>query len=183
MAVEEDNITVMYDYYLQLGFLQAEQLRQSLLRAYAAYAAYAVQLVFSNKQAYTAQNGSQLTFLNPNATAFELGTVITPGVMPAIVPVTLFCIWALVSSTLGIMYSFRRRWTETLDGHTMLRMGAELSDDERRELLKTSNIMKKEDAIALENIPALVGDTKPKMFLGRIGLAKDIKADKQKFYE
>jgi hypothetical protein len=178
--VAPDNSKRWSDYYLQLGFLQAEELRRSLLHA---YASYAVQLMYNGGQVYTTSNGSKLTFTNPNMTEFLSGTVIKPGVMPAVVPVTLFCIWAIISSTLGIMYGFRRRWTETLDGHTMFRLGAELSDQERRELLKTSNIIKKEDDVALDDIPALVGDTKPEMWLGRIGLVRAGKAKKEKLYE
>ncbi|KAF2827407.1 hypothetical protein CC86DRAFT_466185 [Ophiobolus disseminans] len=165
---------------LQLNFLQAEHLRRSMLRA---YASYAMQLMYNGGQAYTTRNGSNLTFINPNATAFVPGPIIKPGVMPAAVPVTLFCIWALVSSALGIMYGFQRCWTETLDGHTMFRMGAELSDQECKALLKTSNTIEKEDRVALDTIPALVSNTKPETWLGRIGLVKGVKADKKKMYE
>jgi hypothetical protein len=166
---------------VQLGYLQAEQLRRSLLHA---YASYAVSLMYNGEQAYTTQNGSQLTFLSPNATEFQSGQVIKPGVMPAIIPLALFGIWALVSSALGIVYGFRRRWTETLDGHTMFRIGAELTDHHRRELLKTTNIVvKKEDCVALDDIPGLVGDTKPEIWPGRIGLVKEGRADKKKLYE
>jgi hypothetical protein len=140
--------------------------------------------MYNGEQAYTTQNGSQLTFLSPNATEFQSGQVIKPGVMPAIIPLALFGIWALVSSALGIVYGFRRRWTETLDGHTMFRIGAELTDHHRRELLKTTNIVvKKEDCVALDDIPGLVGDTKPEIWLGRIGLVKEGRADKKKLYE
>jgi hypothetical protein len=81
------------------------------------------------------------------------------------------------------MYGFRWRWTEILDGHTMFRIGAELSDHDRRALLNTSNILKIENSVALDDIPALVGDTKPEMWLGRIGLVKDVRAGKKKSYE
>ncbi|KAF2852784.1 hypothetical protein T440DRAFT_466360 [Plenodomus tracheiphilus IPT5] len=62
-------------------------------------------------------------------------------------------------------------------------MGAEPSDHERRDLRKTSNTLKKQDCVALDEIPALVGDTKPELSHGRIGLVNDVKADKKKFYE
>lgn len=164
----------------QPAYLQAEQLRRSLLHA---YASYAVQLVYNGGDVYTLSDGSTLSFTNPNGTAFQRATVIKPGVVSAIVPLGLFCVWALVSSTLGLMYGFRRRWTETLDGHTMFRMGAELSEHARRELLETSNTGKKEDDKALNNIPGLVGDSKPDMFVGRIGLVASEKARKNKIYE
>jgi hypothetical protein len=65
----------------------------------------------------------------------------------------------------------------------MFRLGAELLEHERSEMRKTSNIAKKEDRVALDEIPALVGDTKPDMWLGRIGLVRDTGADKKKLYE
>jgi hypothetical protein len=142
-----------------------------------------VQLMYNGGQVYTTRNGTQLTFINLIMTELVPGTVIVPNVIPAIVQLTLFCIWALISSTLSIMYGFRRRWTETLYGHTMCRLGAELADNERRELLKTSNIIKKEDDVVLESIPALVGDTKPEMWLGKIELVRFGKAKKSKLYE
>jgi hypothetical protein len=139
--LDKNSPTGSYQDLRQLGFLQAEQLRQSMLHA---YASYAVELMCSIGQSYTTRNDSQLTSsTNLNVTEFMPGTVIKPNVMPAIVPVALFCIWALVSSTLGIMYGFRGRWTETLGGHTLFRFGAE-------------------DDAALDDIPALVGDTKLK---------------------
>lgn len=165
---------IMYDTRVQLSFLQAEQLKRAMLQAYASYAA---SLMFSTGYAI---NDS---FLNPNASEFASGQVIKQGVMPALVPLSLFLLWATISSALGLIYGFRRRWAETLDGPTMFRLGAELSDDNRRQLLKTSNILKTEDCAALDDIPALVGDTKPEMWLGRIGLVKDVKAHKKKFYE
>lgn len=81
------------------------------------------------------------------------------------------------------MYGFRRRWVETLDGPAMFRLGARLPDHNGRELLKTSNIMKRDDCTVLDDIPALVGDTKPEMWLGRIGSVNDVKAHKSKLYE
>jgi hypothetical protein len=169
-----------YNPRVQLGYLQAEQLRRSLLHA---YASYAVSLMYSGEQAYTTQNGYKLTFLNPNATEFQSGQVIKPGGMPAIIPLALFGIWAIISSALGMVYGFRRRWTETLDGHTTFRIGAELTDHDRRVLLRTTNIGVKQDDAALDVIPGLAGDTKPEMWLGRIGLVKGSKAEKKKLYE
>jgi hypothetical protein len=179
-GTDKSNSTQKYRVFLQPGYLQAEELRQSLLRA---YAAFAIQLMYNGGRAVTTLNGSQITFTNPNATEFTYGTVIKPGVMPAIVPLSFFCLWALITSTLSLVYGFRRRWAETLDGHTMFRLGAEIAAQQRKELLKTSNIIRDEDDAVLEDIPALVGDTKPEFRPGRIGLVKDAKADKKKRYE
>ncbi|KAB5533377.1 hypothetical protein GE09DRAFT_1250627 [Coniochaeta sp. 2T2.1] len=50
---------------IQLSYLQANDLRNSLLRA---YAAYAVQLMFNGGQGYTAADGTHTTLPNPNVT-------------------------------------------------------------------------------------------------------------------
>lgn len=171
-----------YDFRMQQSFLQAEQLRRAILQA---HASYAVSLMFNDEVTDATRNGSRLpvNFFNPNATKFSSGQVIKPGVMPTLVPIALFSIRALISLVLGLTYGFRRRWTETLDGPTSFTMGAEIPDYNRRELLGTSSILKKEDCVNLDNIPTLVGDTKPEMWLGRIGLVKDVSAHKKKLYE
>lgn len=148
-----------------------------------AYGAYAVQLMYNGGQGFTAIDGSHINFLNPNITEFIPGTVLKLGVMPAIVPVALFCIWALVASVLGIVYGFRRRWTEILDGYTMFRLSAELPDQTKRALEGFSNTLEVEECAALRQVPGLVGDAKPEMWLGRIGLVGRSVADKAKMYE
>jgi hypothetical protein len=165
---------------IQLNYLQAEQLRQSMLRA---YAAYAVQLMYNGGQGFTTREGSQISFQNPNVTEFVLGTVITRGVVPAELPIVLFVAWALVGSVLGIMYGFRRRWSAILDGYTMFRLGADLPVDVKRRFADHSNTLEVENCHGLNKVPGLVGDTKPEMCLGRIGLVQSSVASKGKMYE
>lgn len=165
---------------LQLNYLQAEQLRQSMLGAYAAYAA---QLMYNGGQGFTTSEGSQIRFNNPNVTEFVSGTVITRGVVPVEVPVMLFVAWALVASCLGVVYGFRRRWSAMLDGYTMFRLGAALPDDVKRKFTDYSNTLEVDDCVGLHGVPGLVGDTEKDMWVGRIGLVEGSKAQKGKMYE
>jgi hypothetical protein len=169
-----------YGYDVQLSYLQAEQLRQSMLRA---YAAYAVQLMYNGGQGFTSYDGSHISFQNPNITEFVSGTVISQGVMPAAIPIILFLAWALVGSVLGVVYGFRRRWSAILDGYAMFRLGADLPDDVKKRFNDHSNTLEVDECHGLSGVPGLVGDVKPEMWLGRIGLVEGSVANKGKMYE
>jgi hypothetical protein len=166
-------------YLVQLKYLQAQQLRQSMLRAYAAYAT----LMYNGGQGFTTSDGSQIGIQNPNITEFVPATVLTRGVMPAEVPLALFGIWAIFGSLMGVFYGFRRRWSAILDGYAMFRLGADLPDSVKREFEKQSNTLEVEECRGLERVPGLVGDVKPEMWLGRIGLVRKSVAVKGKMYE
>lgn len=167
-------------YMLRLNFLQASQLRQSMLRA---HAAYAVQLMYNGGQGFTARDGSHVTLTNPNVTSFVSGTVIKRGVMPVGLPLALFFLWALISTTICIMYGFRKRWSAILDGHTLFRLGVNLEENEKREIQKYSSVAEIEDCHAMNDVPALVGDMDPGNRIGRIGLVKANLAVKDKMYQ
>ncbi|KAF3035091.1 hypothetical protein E8E12_002267 [Didymella heteroderae] len=107
----------------QLTYLQASQLRQSLLQA---FSNYAIRLMYNDGRDFIAADGSRVRTSNPNVTAFAAGRVITPGVMPPGIPVALFAFWALITSSLCLLYGTRRRWSAVLDTATVLKLGAEL---------------------------------------------------------
>jgi hypothetical protein len=179
-TTDDTDVDAAAGFLLQLNYLQPEQLRQSMLRA---YAAHAVQLMYNGGQGFTSGDGSHIGFQNPNVTEFVPGTVITRGVMPVEIPIVLFIAWALVASVLGIMYGFRRRWSATLDGYTMFRLGADLPGDVKRRFADYSNTLEVDECHGLNGVPGLVGDSKPEMWLGRIGLVNDSFATKGKMYE
>lgn len=151
----------------QLAYLQATQLRQSLLQA---FSTYAIRLIYNNGQDFIGNDGSRLRTLNSNVSAFLAGSVITPGVMPASIPVALFGLWALVSSNLCLVYGFRPRWGATLDGHTVFRLGVELKDNYKAKLQQHSTTAEIEECSALHEIPGFVGDMDHSHPVGRIGL-------------
>lgn len=165
---------------VQLAYLQASQLRQSLLKA---FSSYAITLMYNDGRDFIAPDGSRLVKTNPNMTAFTAGTVITGNVMPAIIPIALFGFWAVTSSALCLVYGFRRRWSAMLDGHTVFRLGVELKDGYKAKFMKHSSLAEIEECSALHEIPGFVGDVQPKHRLGRIGLVEGEAADKDKYYE
>ena len=177
---DPDSVDATTGYLLQLSYLQASQLRQSVLRA---YAAYAVQLMYNGGQGFTARDGSHVTFLNPNITSFVAGTVIKKGVMSAGLPVALFSLWTLMSTSLCVMYGFRRRWSAILDGHTLFRLGVGLKASHRQAVRETSSAAEVEECHILNNVPGLVGDMHPGNAVGKIGLVMDSVADRHKLYQ
>ncbi|KAH7080668.1 hypothetical protein FB567DRAFT_109727 [Paraphoma chrysanthemicola] len=179
-VTSDEDVDAGYGYMVQLGYLQPEQLKKSMLRS---YAAYAVQLMFNGGQGFTTRDGSHIGFRNPNVTEFVTGTVITRGVMPAAIPVGLFVAWALVASVLGMLYGFRRRWSAILDGYAMFRLGTEVDDGVKRRVGKWSNTLEVEECEGLREVPGLVGDVKSELAIGRIGLVWSHRAEKGKLYE
>jgi hypothetical protein len=142
----------------QLAYLQATELRQSLLQA---FSTYAITLMYNDGRDFVGADGSRIRKLSPSVTAFIAGTVITPGVMPASIPVTLFGLWALITSSLCLVYGFRRRWSEILDGHTVFRLGVELEDTHKTKLQMHSTAAEIEECSALHEIPGFLSDMDP----------------------
>lgn len=180
-STDPNDIDVGTGTLVQLTYLQAEQLRKSMLRA---YAAYAVQLMYNGGQGFTSADGSHIGFQNPNVTEFVSGLVLKRGVVPAEIPIALFAAWALFGPLMGIMYGFRRRWSAILDGYTMFRLGADLSDEVRARFAGYTHTLEVEDCVGLEQVPGLVGDVKVESRVGRIGLVdRSGVARKAKLYE
>jgi hypothetical protein len=177
---DPESIDAGTGFMVQLKYLQAMQLRQSMLRA---QASYAVQLMYDGGQSFTARDGSQVTSVNPNVTAFVAGTVITAGKVHPVIPVVLFAVWALLSSTLCLIYGFRKRWSAILDGHSLFRLGVGLDEAPRLAIQKHAITDEIEECTALNSVPGLVGDTDPTRAVGRIGLVKRDVADKNKLYQ
>jgi hypothetical protein len=151
----------------QLSMLQASELRNSLLNA---YAAYAVQLAYNGGQGYSNNDGiHSASFINPNVTAYQPGTVLQPGVVPPIIPGILLLLWTFGSVILGCWYGFRRRWAETLDAYSMFVFGVNLADKVKDgdELSATARFEKSQ---VLNTLPGLIGDAALDRTRGRIGL-------------
>lgn len=165
---------------LRLNYLQASQLRQSVLHA---HAAYAVQLMCNGGQGFTARDGSHATLFKPDITSFVAGTAIKRGIMPVGPPFALFFLWTLTSMTLCAMYGFRKRWSATLNGHTLFRLGVNIEESERRAIQAFLSVTKIEDCHALNDVPALVGDSDPTNKVGRLGLVRTSFAAKGKLYQ
>lgn len=165
---------------VQLSYLQAHQLRTSLLRA---HASYAVQLVFNGGQGFTVFDDSLAQAPNPNVTEFLPGTVLTWGVVPAYVPATLFVAWAVVVPFLCALYGFRRRWAPTLDGYSLFRFGADLPAAARERIAHYTNTAEVEECRALHGLPGFVGDQRSESWIGHISLVEGVRALKSKRYD
>ena len=138
--------------------------------------------MYNGGQGFTTRESSEVSFTNPNVTSFIAGTVIKQGVMPASIPLAFFALWALVSTSLCACYGFRKRWTEILDGHTLFRLGVDLDEEDRGRIQRYSNTGEVETSVGLNEIPGLVGDTRPGEVVGRIGLVAGSVAVKGKLY-
>ncbi|OJD26367.1 hypothetical protein ACJ73_02252 [Blastomyces percursus] len=88
-------------------FLQAHKVLEAIIRA---FIVEALQLMYDGFQNLDgAYEHEALKASNP-------GKILGPGSVPSIIPIVLFCIWALGCLVLDVTYGFRRRWAKTLDG-------------------------------------------------------------------
>lgn len=152
---------------VQLSLFQPEQLKTSMLRA---YAAYAVQLMYNGGQGFSSVDGNHdATFTHPNLTAYTATTVLQGGVVPPIIPAVLLLVWALGSFVLTCIYGFRRRWATTLDGYSLFVFGADLAGEVKRKG-GLGAMLDAEHSEVLRMLPGMVGDVEPAAMRGKIGL-------------
>lgn len=67
-------------------------------------------------------------------TSSEKGKILTiasliPGQVPGYIVLGLFCLWSGLSVTLGLVYGFRKRPSDRLDGYSMFTLGLEMADE------------------------------------------------------
>ncbi|KAM7198816.1 hypothetical protein V8F33_004830 [Rhypophila sp. PSN 637] len=93
---------------LQSSYLQAEELRRSLIRA---YAVYSMQLMYNAGAGYVDSNGTYhevSEFVNEEAVRYTQATVLVPGIVPSAVVAVFLSLWAVGSFCFGAVYGFRR---------------------------------------------------------------------------
>ncbi|OJD15252.1 hypothetical protein AJ78_04474 [Emergomyces pasteurianus Ep9510] len=149
--------------YAYPGFIQAETLYQSIMRA---HGWHALELMYDSST-YTFESAYVLL----NATSSRRNTVMGPGAIPPTPVGVLLIIWAVSCSVLGCAYGFRRRWSEKLDGYSMFRFGADFSREIRSEPDFACG-SEFEECQALWKLPGLVGDSEPQSDIGHITLVK-----------
>lgn len=92
-------------------------------------------------------------------------------------------IWTLGCVVLSLVYGFRRRWAETLDGFNLLQFGADFSNEIREAVAEARAGAELEDCKGLRLLPGLVGDTRVGEEVGHIGLvARGNEARRDKRY-
>ncbi|KAK3294132.1 uncharacterized protein B0H64DRAFT_399768 [Chaetomium fimeti] len=92
---------------LQSAYLQAEELRGSLTRA---YGLYVMQLVYNGGVGYVDGEGryrEASEFVNGEAVVYSRGTVLVPGIVPPVVAFVFLALWAVGSGCFGVLYLFR----------------------------------------------------------------------------
>jgi hypothetical protein len=145
------------------GYLQAEHLHRSLMRA---FAVDALQLMYDGRNTFEgAARAETLRSSTP-------GKILGPGVVPAYIPAATLAIWAAGCVVLGVRYGFRRRWAETLDGYSFLRFGADCSGEINSG--SSAGVMAHGAEFyrnrKLGRFPGLVGDVQFRGKVGRVGL-------------
>lgn len=161
-------LRVFSNIYSYTSFLRPKVLLESIMRA---HAVDAMQLM------YDGINSLEKAYIHPNLTSSTPGKTIGPGTIPPLVPIAFFSIWAVGCIILGCLYGFRRRWSETLDGFSFLRFGADLgssssssSTNAHRHQLRFRSTVPFEECDELWQVPGKVGDLRRTEPVGRIGL-------------
>ncbi|KAI2632661.1 hypothetical protein GGS26DRAFT_582303 [Hypomontagnella submonticulosa] len=136
--------------YLYRNFVQPQMLQRSIMLA---YAMDALQLM------YDGMYGFDRAWRDDGLTSSERGKVLVTGVVPQWIPAICFAVWAVGSVVLGILYGFRRRWSDSLDGYSFLRFGVELADDlkGKPDFMNASEFY---HSRTLGSLPGLIGDMK-----------------------
>ncbi|PKS09634.1 hypothetical protein jhhlp_004253 [Lomentospora prolificans] len=83
---------------------------------------------------YNVISAFEKAWLHPDLTSSREGKILTiasliPGIETGYLVLALFCLWAVLSLALGIVYGFRKRTSDKLDGYSVFRRGADLSED------------------------------------------------------
>ncbi|EFR03588.1 hypothetical protein MGYG_06582 [Nannizzia gypsea CBS 118893] len=154
-------------------FVQPQVLLQSVLQA---HAVDALQLMYDGA---TGLNGG---YVNTNLTSSRRGKVLEPGVVPPLVSTLLLGIWATGCIVLGVMYGFRRRWSDTLDGYSLFRFGVGFGEELRnKNALSSTQGLEKSDR--LWSLPGMIGDSRMQFDIGHISLVgKDQAVNPSKLY-
>ncbi|KAK6543632.1 hypothetical protein TWF694_000375 [Orbilia ellipsospora] len=162
-AIEKSSLTTnAFGDFLdaQPSVLQAEDLREALLRA---HKTWAVQIMYDGLTEPTYQ------WKLANVTLGYQAMTLTRGVVPPEIVLAMLTVWALSMVVLAAAYQFRRRWTETLDGYTIFRFGVDRPEDLVPELLAGEF----DNAAILEKVPGMVGDLERDKEVGYIGLVRE----------
>ncbi|KKZ66890.1 hypothetical protein EMCG_07386 [[Emmonsia] crescens] len=156
-------------------YIQPAALVEAIMRA---YAMDALQLMYDG--IFSTEPGA--SFIAKNLTSSQRGKVLERGKFNPGLPGTLFVIWSVSSAIIGATYGFRRRWSETLDGYSLFRFGVDLAHEVRHHpgFTSTDGLDK---CTKLQELPGLIGDSRPDMEIGHITLvAKQNVAKKDKLY-
>lgn len=140
-------------------WLQPQAFLQAVLRAFAVDAQY---------QMYDGLAHFGGGYEHPNLTATKEGKILGPGPVPPILPAVLLCIWAAGCVILGVVYGFKPRWADTLNGFTMLCLGADFAHEIRSGGFGIQKDFAEADGLG--RIPGMVGDVSGNDPIGHLSL-------------
>ena len=143
----------------QTGFLQPRNLMHAVLRG------FAVDLLYLMYDNIAHLEGG---YEHPNLTTTKEGKIIGPGPVPPLLPAILLCIWAAGCVVLGVVYGFKPRWADTLNGFTMLCLGADFAEEIRSGGFGVHRDFA--DADGLSRIPGMIGDAGGNEQVGHVSL-------------
>lgn len=120
-------------------------------------------------------------YLHSNLTSSRPGKVVKKGKLPPVVPAVLFVIWAAGSIILAIGFGFGRRWSSSLGGYSLFRLGADLAE-EIRDQVDFLSVQGFEKCEKLWRLPGFAGDSRVRMDIGYISLIEKGVINKGKLY-
>ncbi|KAI0118994.1 hypothetical protein F4814DRAFT_223065 [Daldinia grandis] len=138
--------------YLYRSYIQPQMLRKSIMLA---FATDALQLM------YDGTYGFEGAWMNPNMTSSKPGKVLVTGTIPQNALAVCFAVWSVACTLLGVLYGFRQRWSDSLDGYSLFRFGVELAD-EVKDKPDFWNATEFHQSKTLETLPGLTKDMRSK---------------------
>ncbi|KAL5345285.1 hypothetical protein ACLOAV_009655 [Pseudogymnoascus australis] len=115
--------------YRYVAYVNSQALLQAFMRALGMDALYLM---------YDVTSTLDQSWLSTQPKSSRVGKILTvasliEGRQVGDMVLALFCIWAALSVVLGLVYGFRKRSGDKLDGYAMLKRGAEVGEDARNE--------------------------------------------------
>ena len=126
----------------QLQLINSSQLLTSIIRS---YKAYAIEMT---------KPPADSPFISETLFSMKSTSIIGPGQVPPIAVLVILVLWAILSSTLGVVFGIRPRWSEHLDGFSMFRFGSHYHGLDQDEVAYVKHYS---EWATLSSIPGMVG--------------------------
>ncbi|KFZ03946.1 hypothetical protein V502_10534 [Pseudogymnoascus sp. VKM F-4520 (FW-2644)] len=150
---QPSHLTGLTKFYGNMGrylrYIPSPALLQSVLLAYG---------VDALERMYGLTLGAGPEWENTDLTSSDKGKILTiatliPGRWAGYLVLGLFCLWSVLSVVLGLVYGFRKRPSDRLDGYSMFKLGVDMADDLRH----NDQFMNEESLYGNKTLQALPG--------------------------
>ncbi|KAK4942748.1 hypothetical protein LTR10_017508 [Elasticomyces elasticus] len=160
---EDGNVNVtVTSAWQQLQLINSTQFMTSMMHV---FQSYALEMTRPTVQTQRANWQGNLTVVEPTL-------IISAGDVPAWPVLALLIVWAVSCVALGVVFGARRRWSETLDGFSMFRFGADYPEFRAATVNGRMSTRDYVDCHELTQIPGLIGDARPDAAVGYITLVE-----------